>query len=313
MVLSNEIGKVHVVTLEGQIFDIQRYSVNDGPGIRTIVFLKGCPLRCLWCCNPESQKPLPQLFYFGSLCTRCYRCVNVCPTGATSKAADGSIIIDRQLCQVCGKCVAECPSEARVITGKTMTVEEVLEVVKKDAIFYRNSDGGVTLSGGEPTSQPEFSKELLRRCQESGLDTAIETSGYVDWQKLKEILEYVDLVLFDIKHMDSSNHRQLTGVGNELILANAARIAGEGKPLIIRVPLIPGCNDSEENIEALIAFMKKLRLSRVDLLPYHRLGVGKYERLGMEYDLKELESYKEERSEVIKKRLEAKGLQATIG
>ena len=299
-------------SLQGWIFDIQRYSINDGPGIRTTVFFKGCPLTCLWCDNPESQYQFPQLFFFDSLCVRCYRCVPVCPTGATTVDSDGAIQINRELCKACGACVEACLSEARAVSGKLMTVDEVLEVVKKDTLFYRNSGGGVTASGGEATAQPEFLLALFKRCQESGIHTTLDTCGYVRWEVLERILEYTDLVLFDIKHMDPIRHIELTRVDNKLILQNAERIVQRGKPLRMRMPLIPGCNDSGENIRATAEFIHGLGIEEVDVLPYHQLGASKYERLGRVYELGDTKSYPEEQVEEIKRILGSYGLEVSI-
>jgi len=297
----------------GCVFNIERFAIRDGPGIRTTVFLKGCPLRCLWCANPESMSAAPQLFYLENLCTRCYRCVEACPNKATTKAPDGAIKIDRSLCKACGKCVEACPNKAREISGKLMTVEEVLEEVKKDALFYQNSGGGVTFSGGEPTHQPEFLWYLLKGSQESGIHTALDTSGFVKPEILKRVLEHTNLVLYDIKHMDPAKHKEFTGVDNRLILENARMIATMGKPMIIRVPLIPGRNDSKENIKALAEFMLSLGLKRVDLLPYHSLGKIKYQRLGMEYKLSDLKPFAEGEVAKIKADLESYGLQVGVG
>ncbi len=294
--------------VKGWIFDIQRYSINDGPGIRTTVFFKGCPLHCLWCDNPESQSRFPQLFFFDALCVQCYRCVPVCPNKAISVGPDGSVLTDRSLCRGCGACTEACLANARVISGKLMTVDEVMEVVMKDSLFYRNSGGGMTASGGEATAQPEFLIELLKRCRENGIHTALDTTGYVPWETFQRILEYTDLVLYDIKHMDPAAHRKLTGVDNALILENARRIARMGKAMWIRFPLIPGCNDDETNLRATGAFVRDLGLRQIDILPYHRLGTGKYHRLGREYPLPQARSYHEDEIEKIKGSLEALGL-----
>lgn len=302
--------KADIIT--GCVFNIERFAIRDGPGIRTTVFFKGCPLRCLWCSNPESMQPYPQLFYFDHLCTRCYRCVEACPTKATRIASDGAIEIDRSLCKNCGECVRACPNKAREISGKIMTVDEVLEEVRKDALFYQNSGGGVTASGGEPTYQPEFLRELFKRCQEAAIHTCLDTTGFVKTEVLQRILEHTNLVLFDIKHMDPVKHKEFTGVDNSLILENA-RVVAAARPMIIRVPLIPGHNDTEENLKALVAFMNKLGLKRIDLLPYHSLGKMKYTRLGMEYRLADLTPYESEEVAGIKTSLESQGLEVGVG
>lgn len=306
-----DISRVQTDLVQGWIFDIQRYSINDGPGIRTTVFFKSCPLGCLWCDNPESQSKMPELIYLSSLCTNCHRCVAVCPSGATTVGPDGQMRIDRSLCQVCGKCAEVCPNEARVIIGKLMTVEEVFQVVSKDTLFYRNSGGGVTASGGEPLHQPEFLKALLTRCQEAGMHTTLDTCGLAEWSTVADILEHVDLVLFDLKHMDSEMHGRLTGVSNETILQNLERIA-KLKVVIVRIPLIPDYNDSETNIEASGQFLSSIGISRVDVVPYHQLGMGKYERLGKKYALSDVAPMSDERTEICIRILERYGLEVAV-
>jgi pyruvate formate lyase activating enzyme len=267
--------------ITGIIFNIQHYSIHDGPGIRTDVFLKGCFLRCAWCQNPESQSLKPELFYFKEKCTGCGKCIAICSTQAI-RIEDMKSITDRRKCQGCGKCVQVCPNEARSLLGKEMRVMEVFRDIKGDEIFYKRSNGGMTLTGGEPLFQPCFSRNLLTICQQAGIHTAIETCGHADWRIFRDVLQHVNLVLFDLKHMSSDKHREYTGVPNELILDNARRIYHELKiPVWARIPVIPGYNDSVENIDTTAKFVaKELDTSvPVHLLAYHRLGESKYERL----------------------------------
>jgi len=298
--------------IEGCVFNIERFAIRDGPGIRTTVFLKGCPLKCLWCSNPESMRPTPQLLYLEHLCTRCSRCIEACPTGANTMTPEGTIVIDRDVCRACGQCVEACPNKARDIAGKIMTVEQVLDEVKRDSLFYQNSGGGITASGGEPTHQPEFLWHLFAGSHQAAIETCLDTTGFVKTETLKWILEQTDLVLYDIKHMDPETHKALVGVDNGLILENA-RVVAASRPMIVRLPLIPGHNDSEENLDALAGFMSELGLDRIDLLPYHSLGKAKYERLGMEYGLEGLQPHEPEEVKRIKAFLESKGLEVGVG
>ena len=272
----------------GVIFDIKRFAVHDGPGIRTTVFFKGCPLRCLWCHNPESLKKARHIVFFGNKCIGCGECFKRCPNNAIEATPQGRKYY-RDKCTLCGTCVEYCYAEATVMEGKEVSVQEVIEEVKKDMPFYENSKGGVTLSGGEPTMQPEFCLAVLRESKKAGMHTAIDTSGCVKWETFRKILEYVDLVLYDIKHMDPIKHREYTGLSNELILANLRKLDELGIPIEIRMPIIPGLNDSEENLSAAARFLSELKnVQRIKLLPYHRLGEGKYERLEMGYKLKDI-------------------------
>jgi pyruvate formate lyase activating enzyme len=268
--------------VRGVVFNIQRFSLHDGPGIRTTVFLKGCPLACFWCQNPESQSGAPEMLLDRRKCTLCGECREACPNGAV-RLERGKAVFDRARCRGCGCCVSVCPNEARAISGKGMTVDEVMEEALKDVKFYWRSDGGVTLSGGEPLAQPRFAGELLRRCKEEGLHTTLDTCGYAPWPKIRCLLDQVDLVLFDLKHMDAANHAAATGRDNRLILENAKRIAAR-KPMRIRIPLIPGFNDDPDAVREICRFAKdELGDPPIDLLPYNRLGEIKYEFLDKPY------------------------------
>jgi pyruvate formate lyase activating enzyme len=300
---------------KGVIFNIQRYSIHDGPGIRTTVFIKGCPLRCVWCQNPESQALLPQIFFNSEKCTGCGQCAQVCPEGAID-IYEGKSRTNRQLCRGHGKCAEACPNEARNLMGRYATAAEVFQEVNSDAIFYQRSGGGVTLSGGEPLAQPEFAISLLRLCQNAGMHTALDTCGYAKWETLRPVLDYVDLVLYDFKHMDPAEHKKHTGVSNSLILDNARRIYHEcAIPMLARVPIVPGYNDSVENLEATASFIaSELGTSvKVHLLPYHRLGETKYERLGRADKSVHIQPPSEERVLELKQVFESLGLTAYVG
>lgn len=262
----------------GIIFNIQRYSIHDGPGIRTTVFIKGCPLRCFWCQNPESQRKEAEIFLIRSNCTGCGKCVTVCQSKANILVENNSTI-DRNKCIGCGKCVEVCPSEARKLVGLWMTTDEVMREVLKDVKFYENSGGGVTLSGGDPAAQPDFALSILQSCKEAGLHTVLDTCGHAPWSTMKRLLTYTDLVFFDIKTIEPRKHQGATGKSNRLILENAKRIANY-KPMRVRVPLIPKFNDSPEDVRAIARFFKEeLGSIEIDLLPYNKLGEVKYERL----------------------------------
>jgi len=286
-------------THPGTIFDIQRYSIHDGPGIRTTVFLKGCPLRCLWCSNPESQNQHPEIMLDQSLCVRCGTCVEVCPQGAALEQGTGIGLL-RERCRGCGKCVAGCPQGARRLVGKQMTVEEIVEEVEKDRLFYKNSGGGITLSGGEPMHQPDFARALLMRCKEKGLHTVLDTSGYAQLKQWDAVLEYVDLVLFDLKQMNPVQHQEYTGVSTELILKSARKIASQKIPMIIRIPLVPGYNDMRGNIEGCARFAQEIHVGRIELLPFHKLCVSKYTKLNKEWKLSSLASPSQELLEEVR-------------
>ncbi|MFC1919192.1 glycyl-radical enzyme activating protein [Chloroflexota bacterium] len=294
------------------IFNIQRFCVHDGPGIRTTVFLKGCPLRCQWCDNPESMNSVPELGFAAARCNKCGKCAGVCPEGAIEVDDDGMPGIDRKRCTACGECVPVCIPEALAIYGKRWTLDEVVEEARKDEGFY-GSDGGVTVSGGEPLAQPSFVTALLKRCHLAGISTAIETSGYAPRESLKQVLNETDVVMFDLKHMDSVEHRKLTGKSNESILKNARLVAG--RPHVqFRIPLIPGKNSDPENIRATAEFLREMQGTEasIELMPYHRLGKGKYEALGRPYPLEDLGSLDTELVESVQQAFEQFGVRCLV-
>ncbi len=268
------------MSVTGVIFDIKKFAIHDGPGIRTTVFLKGCPLRCVWCHNPESQAAGPVLAQFPRNCIGCGKCLSNCPRGALSQG-ETQIIIDRARCQSCGACTRECYAEALVLHGREATVAEVLAEVEKDRPFYDNSGGGMTLSGGEPLMQVDFTRALLQAAKQSGLHTVLDTCGYAAWECFERVLPYTDLVFFDVKSADAQQHRHATGHDNRLILENLARVAHHGVGLQVRVPTVPGYNASVPAMEAIARVVSALPgPPPVELLRYHRLGEGKYETLG---------------------------------
>lgn len=271
--------------IKGIVFDIKGFAVHDGPGIRTTVFLKGCPLRCDWCHNPESQSSQPVLAQFKRNCIGCGKCLQRCPQGALSRGDDG-IVIDRGLCKACGECARTCYAEALVIRGRTMTVEQVMVEVRKDIPFYQNSGGGMTISGGEPLQQPEFTLALLKAAKSEGLHTCLDTCGYAPWSVLEQVLPYVDMVLYDLKGINPALHRQRTGRPNSLIMRNLQGLTSDGMQVKVRLPLVPGYNDRVEDIRDLAEFITNLQhVPPVEILPYHRLGEGKYEALGIKNGL----------------------------
>ena len=297
---------------EGTVFDIQRFSIHDGPGIRTIVFLKGCPLSCLWCCNPESQKLAPVVMFQQSQCISCGKCLRACKVGAISLDTPG--LIDRQKCVGCGECASVCPTGALVLKGDKMTVEQVVQILKKDATIYRKSGGGITLSGGEPMVQWEFATELLKACKSQGWHTAIETTGYGSEQAVESVFPFIDLALLDIKSMNSQTHKNVTGVTNELIHKNAVRIAQLTKT-VIRVPTIPTINAFDEEFLRIAEFAKTLQgVDTVHVLPYHTLGENKYNLLGKEYSMGyEIKPLPPEEAAKFQQIVQNQGLRCVVG
>lgn len=269
------------------VTDIQGYSIHDGPGIRTVVFVKGCSLECRWCSNPECISARPEVGVFRNLCTCCGACDGVCPSGALTYDEESPPTIDRALCTGCGDCVAACSYKALVLYGKRMTADEVFDVVRRDAMFYEASGGGVTVSGGEPLLQPAFVSALLEKCREAGIHTCVETSGCAPESAARQVLPYADCWLFDLKLYDPARHYEYTGSTNDDILANAAIVAGSGADVLFRMPIIPGVNDDTGNLEAVAGFVQRLggKDTHVELMPYHRLGEGKYRSLDRPYAL----------------------------
>lgn len=266
----------------GILFDIKKYAIHDGPGIRTTVFFKGCPLRCRWCHNPESWIKTPQITWKPTLCTHCGRCINTCPNEAITRQ-DGRITTSLEKCSLCGKCVSACPANARQITGRQWETEEVMEEILKDEIFYDQSGGGVTFSGGEPLMQPEFLKELLSKCRDMEIHTAVDTSAFADNDIIEQIQPLTNLFLCDIKHIDNDIHHKFTGVGNKIILVNIKKIAQSSSDLIIRIPLIPGFNDDEKNIRRTAEFINETGgISEIHLLAYNPGGLEKIKRISAE-------------------------------
>jgi pyruvate formate lyase activating enzyme len=299
--------------IKGTIFDIKKFSIHDGPGIRTTVFFKGCPLSCWWCHNPESQAPEPEVMLWPDRCIRCGDCLSVCTQGATAWNSEG-IAIDREKCTRCGACVEVCHAEARRIVGQEMTVAQVIAEIERDIPFYDESGGGATFSGGEPLMQQDFLLALLRACREREIHTAVDTCGFSTWEVLDTIREHVDLFLYDLKLMDRAKHRAFTGVSNELILSNLQALSRQGHAIVLRVPLIPGVNDDDENIRQTGAFTAALpHLKRVDILPYHRAGVEKYHRLDKDYDLSEIGPPPDERVAEVARILRGFDLHVKIG
>ena len=309
---TEQVEKTDNEAIQGTVFEIERFAINDGPGIRTLIFLVGCPLKCIWCSNPESQKPDRKLMVWKNRCLGCKHCISQCETGALSW--DNGIRLDRSKCNLCGKCTEVCNSNALTMVGALMSVAEVFAQVDKDATFYQSSGGGVTFSGGEAFAQPKFLLGLAKAAKARGYHTCVETTGYVAWDVLRDIMPYIDLFLYDFKQMDNQAHQKITGVSNELILSNYKRLVEYGKKTVARVPVIPDMTDSEENYQLLAEFLKKHNpCSRIDLLPYHRLGTSKYERLGTAYSLKNLLPPSAEKMEEIKAFFEGNGFNVLIG
>jgi pyruvate formate lyase activating enzyme len=300
-------------TKEGLVFDIQRFSVNDGPGIRTIVFLNGCPLRCKWCSNPESQFLKPVVMFNELECIHCGACISACKHGAidTSNRA----LIDHDKCVGCGECVLVCPVGALVMKGKQMAVDEVVRTLKKDSTHYRRSGGGLTLSGGEPLMQPDFSEELLKAAHVQGWNTAMETTVCASEDIIRQVMPHVDLALVDVKSINDEKHKHFTGVSNKEILQRV-KLVSEITKIRVRVPVIPGFNDTEEDIRQIAEFSKTLNqenLEGVNLLPYHSMGENKYKMLGRDYEMHGVKMMDKSYVENLAKIIDKCGLVSRVG
>lgn len=274
---------------ESLIFDIKRYAINDGPGIRVVIFFKGCNLHCAWCHNPESISAKIEKMYAPAKCIKCGTCVEACPENAISLTVDG-ILTDPDLCKLCGKCAEVCPTKAIEMSGKVMSINEIMDIIEKERIFFDQSGGGVTFSGGEPLVHTEMLIKLLDECGKIGIHRAVDTAGNVSTETILDVAKRTDLFLYDIKMMDSELHREWINSGNEKILHNLVVLAETGKPIIIRIPLIGGVNDTDENIELTAKFISELAGEKkvVHLLPYHAIAQNKYMKLGKSDDFEKL-------------------------
>jgi len=300
--------------MKGRIFDIKRYSIHDGPGIRTTVFFKGCPLSCQWCHNPEGIAPGPELMHWPSRCARCYACVAACPPRAIAKDGNGAIVVDKSKCDLCGKCAEACLYDAMQVVGSETTVEDLVGEIEKDRVFYEQSGGGVTISGGDPLAQSAFLEALLEALRARGIRTAVDISGFSANGALDRVAARADLILFDLKIMDEVRHRELTGVSNRPILENLKRLAAAGTEVWVRIPLLAGTNDGDANIAETIAFLKPLgKVRTVGLLPYHSAGLEKARRIGQEARFKKFAAPLEERLAAIEATFRAEGFEVHRG
>ena len=302
-------------TVRGWIWDVRGFALHDGPGIRTTVFFKGCPLSCAWCCNPETQAPGAELACDAARCVDCRWCVGVCPTHAVADLPPNARVIDRSACTLCGECVDRCAGGALTLPGELVSVSDLLSRIGREAAFHARSGGGLTLSGGEPLWQAEFAGELVRRYKRDafGSSVTIETSGAVPWEAFEAVRSHTDLFLFDIKHPDPVEHKRLTGADNRAILENLEHLVHAGQAVIMRLPLVPGCNDSDETLRSVGQLARSIGVREIHVLPYHRLGERRYAGLGRDYPLAGTPALTPERAEQARDLLIAMGLTVSIG
>ncbi|MBU5438478.1 glycyl-radical enzyme activating protein [Tissierella sp. MSJ-40] len=296
----------------GTIINIQKYSIHDGPGIRTTVFLKGCPLKCWWCHNPESQSYKQEIMFFEERCIKCKACEGKCQQQAI-RINDSFPIVNRKKCILCGECANFCPNNAREYVGKNITVKDLMKEIQKDEIFYEESGGGVTFSGGEPMVQIDFLNEVLKNCKDMDIHTAVDTSGYTNWKNFNKIIDKVDLFLYDLKLMNNEKHLKYIGVPNNSILENLKKLSDIGANIFIRMPIIAGINDDNEHIIESIKFLSSLNIMQINLLPYHKMGMDKYKRLGLDYNLSGMEKPTDERMIEIANEFKSSGMKIKIG
>lgn len=300
--------------MTGIVFSIERYAIEDGPGIRTLVFLKGCPLHCEWCSNPESQYHTSEILYYANKCASCGRCISNCPKDAIRLDEEFGLLTDPDRCTLCGLCTEVCYHNAREISGEEMSAEQVMEVVLRDKLFYEKSGGGLTISGGEPLMQAVFVQELVEACNTQGIHTAIETTLYASEKVVASTLENIDMVFVDIKHLDPMKHLEHTGVRNEKILKNIQLVDDLGKNIIIRIPYIPGFNDDLETQRQIYCWASHLKnLQWIEVLPYHRLGMGKYRALGRMYPMEDMKPLKRQDLAFLKEIGAECGVEVKIG
>lgn len=299
-------------TKKAIITDIQRFSVHDGPGIRTLIFFKGCPLRCKWCQNPETYSPNKEIMYMAETCIGCTACVGICPQGGITWNGT-SFVTNRSACICCGKCADICPTYARKLIGKEYTVDELVEISLSDMVFYKNSGGGVTLSGGEVTMQAQFAAELLRELKKNSINTAIETCGYAKEEDFCLVVQNTDYILFDIKHIDPQRHKEFVGVDNKLILSNLRVAVDMGKRIYVRLPLIPDVNDDEATLKGIADVCNEMGLRDVHILPFHQAGQSKWHGLEKDYYFEGKKSMDKVTPEKARELFEARGISVNIG